>query len=253
MASNSFQKTLDIQELAITIAAQGLNPTILNLDFLKYSGIIPSDWELSKEPVQNNRAAQLSFKSGVNLVAQAGSITFSQAFGNQNQSIQVHTIASNYVEKLPNAVYQGVSISPKNLIGFGEELDTARKYIVENLIAPGPWREVGNAPMQANLNFVYRLEQCPMTLSINEAKVQRPEKPPVAALLFAGSFNYQVTVTDELERVSQIQEKIANWESDWKTFREIVNQRFLGQAESVTESVFPSGIIDPSIVGPNLT
>lgn len=249
-ATTSENRSIDIQELAITIAAKGLNPTILNLDFLKYSGIIPSDWELARQPVLNARAAQLSFKSGVNIVAQPGSVTFSQAFGNQNNPMQVPDVATKYIEKLPNAEYQGVSISPKSLVAFGEESNVVSKYITETLIAPGPWREIGNAPVQANINFVYRLDRCPMTLSINEARLQRPEKPTIPALLFAGSFNYQVTKTSEVERLSEMKEKIQNWQTDMNSFREIVNQRFLGGGES--DSVFPSGVINPGIVGPNI-
>jgi hypothetical protein len=253
MPFNPGQKTIDIQELAITIAAKGLNPMSLNLDVLKQTGVIPSDWELSRQPVQNPRAVQLSFKSGVNLVAQPGSVTFSQAFNNPNQTMQIADVAMSYLDKFPNVDYQGVSISPKSLIGFGEEENTARKFIAENLLAPGAWREIGTAPMQANLNLVYRLEHCPMTLSINEARVQRPEKTPVSALLFSGSFNYQTNEGAFPERVSQIKDKINNWQRDMKSFREIVNQRFLGQAESEIESVFPSGVINPDIVGPGLT
>jgi hypothetical protein len=247
------RKTIDIQELAITIAAKGLNPMSLNLDILKQTGVIPGDWELNRQPVQNPRVVQLSFKSGVNLVAQPGSVTFSQAFGHANQTVQIPDVAMSYLDKFPNIDYQGVSISPKSLIGFGEEGNLARQFITENLLAPGPWRELGTAPMQANLNLVYRLEHCPMTLSINEARVQRPEKSPIAALLFSGSFNYQTNQGAIPERVSQIKAQINNWQRDMKTFREIVNQRFLGQAESEVESVFPGGVINPDIVGPGLT
>ena len=34
---------VSVQELVIVIAAKNNNPTILTVDFLKYSGIIPSD------------------------------------------------------------------------------------------------------------------------------------------------------------------------------------------------------------------
>lgn len=40
----------EIQEIAITLAAKNLNPAMLSEDFLKFSGIVPNEWELSKQP-----------------------------------------------------------------------------------------------------------------------------------------------------------------------------------------------------------
>jgi len=36
---------LQLQELAISIKAKDLNPTVINPDFLKYTGIVPNEWE----------------------------------------------------------------------------------------------------------------------------------------------------------------------------------------------------------------
>lgn len=43
--------SVDLQELAIVLTAKNHNPSILNPDFLKCSGIIPSEWELSRQPL----------------------------------------------------------------------------------------------------------------------------------------------------------------------------------------------------------
>ena len=58
-------QALEIQELAIVITAKDYDPSLLNPGFLKYSGIIPEDWELVKQPVVSNRASQIVFNNGV--------------------------------------------------------------------------------------------------------------------------------------------------------------------------------------------
>ena len=63
-------KTIEIQELAFVVAAKNYEPSLLNPGFLKYSGIIPSDWELSRQPVFNDRVAQIVFNNGVNIVGE---------------------------------------------------------------------------------------------------------------------------------------------------------------------------------------
>ncbi|MBX9255406.1 hypothetical protein H1Q63_15930, partial [Desmonostoc muscorum CCALA 125] len=54
-------QSLNIQEMAIAIAAKQHNPTILTPDFLKYSGIVPNNWELAKPPIITDAAAQVVF------------------------------------------------------------------------------------------------------------------------------------------------------------------------------------------------
>ena len=63
------QKTLEIQELALVLAVKRQDPTLLNPEFLHYSGIIPEAWELAQQPVRQPQGAQVSFQNGVNIVA----------------------------------------------------------------------------------------------------------------------------------------------------------------------------------------
>ncbi len=240
------KKTLDIQDLGIVVAAKNLNPQVVNLDFLKLSGIIPSDWELTQQPVANPRVVQLTFQNGVSIVAQPGNITFSELIRTNNtQELNAPVVAKKCLEKLPNAEYQGVSISPKNVVAFGDMADAPRKYITGTLLAPGPWQELGTQPVQASINLVYQLELCLLTLNINQVRLQQPEKPATRALMFSGNFNYQVTSYSGEERLRQLQQQIDNWSGDLQTFREIINTRFLVQEETVfpvqEETVFPMG------------
>ncbi len=232
---NSFvNKILEIQEIAIVLNATNLNAGMLNLNFLKVSGIIPQDWELSRQPVANPRLVQLNFKNGVNMAAQGGSVTFSEPIANKAlEEIKAPEVAIKYAEKLPNANYQVVSINPRTLVGLGNGEDAASNFIINSLISPGPWRNLGQAPVKANLNFLYQLEKCQLNLSVNEAKVQRKDQSQISSLLFSGSFNYGVAQGNELERVTQLADKVSNWQTDMKTFQEIVHQKFLGYQGSV--------------------
>jgi len=42
-------KVLEVQEIAVVITATNYDPSLLNPNFLKYSGIIEEDWELAKQ------------------------------------------------------------------------------------------------------------------------------------------------------------------------------------------------------------
>ncbi|MGF1481143.1 MAG: hypothetical protein ACFB4I_16945 [Cyanophyceae cyanobacterium] len=230
------ERTIAFQELAIAVTAKNFNPTMLSVEFLKASGIIPSDWETAKPPVINSRNAQLNFKNGVSIVAQPQTVIFAEAVALQNPQARVPAVARQYVDKLPHASYQAVSIAPKSIVTVGSETDAAKSYITSTLLSPGPWRDYGNLA-QASITLLYHLEQCQLSLNVNEIKIKTGnDKPTVPAVLFAGSFNYSLAKYPETERLTQIQQRIESWATDLKAFQDLIKQKFLGEAESV----FPS-------------
>ena len=241
-ASNPLGQPMDIQELAITLSAKNLNPTMLTLDNLRSLGVIPGDWELAKQPVLNQLQARLNFKNGVNIVAQQRNITFAEPINGQNvQNAQAPIIAKEFMAKFAKAGYQSVSIAPKTIVSFGNNQSSSpRQFITEKVIAPGPWREVGQAPPQASVNFVYQLPECQLNLSINEVRLRAQNDPnqTVPALLFSGSFSYRPQ--EGANDVAQLQSQIDSWSKNMETFRQIVNQKFLGKSEG---GIFPSQIM----------
>jgi len=242
-AANPLNQPLDIQEIAITLSAQNLNPTMLTLDNLRSLGVIPDNWELSKQPVLNQLQARLNFKNGVNIVAQQRNITFAEPLSNQNkENLQSASIAKAFMAKFSQAGYQTVSIAPKTIVSFGNPTDTnPRQFIVQKIIAPGPWQEVGNGLPQASVNFVYQLQECQLNLSISEVQLRTQTEPnqAVPALLFSGSFNYRSQQAGS-DAKSQLQSRIDRWSDNWETFHEIVHQKFLGKSEG---GIFPSQVM----------
>ena len=228
----------EIQEITITVAAKNLTPTMLSEDFLKFSGIIPSDWELAKEPTMNPNYAQLTFQNGLTMVAQPGLLTFTEPIRAAIQELQAPQVARQYVLKLPHAQYQALNLTPKILVPLSGDPEAARDYIAQTLLAPGPWQEVERVPVRAGISLMYPLERCQLTININEARIQPPNQEAIPALLFAGNFGYQVAEEDPHERLSQLEQHLEQWQTDWQSFKDIVNQRFLQRVEE-EESVFP--------------
>ena len=238
------QQIRDIQEIAIAVSAKDLKPAMLSEDFLKLSGVIPNDWELARQPIANPRLTQMVFKNGVGILAQARTFAFTEALGSKNPAdLKAPDVARKYVQKLPNAEYQSLSVSPKSLIPFPGSKDAARKYITQTLMAPGPWQQIGQAPLRAGLNFVYQLQQCQLTINISEAGLQTPDKSVIPAVLFSGSFNYPIASQNEQERVIQIEQRINNWQQDWEMFQELVKEKLLQRPSQQDTSVFPDGML----------
>ncbi|WP_272126320.1 hypothetical protein [Spirulina sp. CS-785/01] len=240
MTGFSMEHSLEMQEVAIAINVADFNPGSFNLDFLKMSGIIPKDWELVQQPVLNNALSQISFTNGVNIIAQPRTITFLEAINKRELSaILAPRVARQCLDKLAHAEYRGVGINPKILIGFPQQEDAARKYIVETLLAPGEWREFGQAPLKASINLSYQLSRCPLSLNITEVRLQQPQQGSIPALLFTGGFAYSIPKEHQSQKAAYLKKRISNWQGDFEAFREMIHKKFLGEKRTL----FPNQIL----------
>jgi hypothetical protein len=237
-----------IEEIGIVISAKELTPTINSLEFLKFSGTIPKDWQVAQPPILNPNFAQLNFDNGVNIIAQPRSVSFIENLGRKNiNQIFIPSVVSKYVEKLPHAEYQTVSICPKILIPLPGNPDAPRKFITEMLFSGGSWQELGKKPLQAGVNLVYQLDKCQLTLNISEVQLQQSDRISVSSLLFAGSYNYALINGERPQQLEYLIPIIANCKNDFVNFRDIIEQKFLRMANLAQfiqeETVFPVNVI----------
>lgn len=222
-------KASTLEEVGIVIGAKDLNPQMASHDFLKASGIVPQDWELAKQPIQNSTTTQVSYTNGINITAQPRVLTFSETItGKTPEKILVAKLAKLYVSKLPNAAYLGMSCTPKILVPYPNNPSAVRQFISQRLLGSGSWKNIGKTPVQAGINLMYLLERCQLTISIAEAKLQQPNKPALAALLFSGGFNYNIAqdVSSE-QKLNQLKEALNFWQKDLVEFRDIVATKFM--------------------------
>lgn len=230
---------LEIQELAIAIIAKNLNPTVINPDFLKYTGIIPADWELAKQPVYTNGVVQIFFSTGVGIIAQANNVTILEAIGAKPlEEIHISKITQQLVEKLSQVEYQRIGINPRGFITFNSEVE-AYQYINGRLLAPGSWQEFEGGKVNAALQLSYPLKRGILNLSINQANVQFPDKV-AAAILFSGNFDYSLLGNTPIERLQDLQHIVQNWQDSLNTFQRLLVEKFLPSTEAPRSiSVFP--------------
>ncbi|MEB3214783.1 MAG: hypothetical protein VKN72_00785 [Nostocales cyanobacterium 94392] len=240
-------KTVQIQELAIAITAKDLNPNVVNLDFLKYSNIISSDWELVHPPVQTKNLTQLVFQNGIAIVAQPNRIVFAEAIDQKDiQQKIISELAVKFVEKLPNIEYQAVGINPKGFVTFTES-NGAANYVLKNLLAYGEWREFGKTPVKAAIQLAYTLEDYILNLTINEGLLKISEEKSLPAVLFSGNFNYNIVGNKQQERLQNLYRIIQNWKQNVETYQQLINDKFLSSRFD-NKNLIPFGIaISPSI------
>jgi hypothetical protein len=219
-------KTLFVKEIAIAIATQASTPALLNLDFLKYSGTIPTDWELAQPPTQTATTTQLTFRSGVTILSQVNRIVFGQPVDMQHvDQISVAAIAQKYIAALPQMNYRSVSIHLIGYVPFAENLD-ANRYLFETFLRPGAWQTIGETQAEAALQFTYTLEKVQLTLNIRAVTLGLAQKE-VPTVLFTANFNHPAVGEAQSERLQAVAQAIEQWQTDLSLYQTMIKTQFL--------------------------
>lgn len=240
-------QTLTVQELVIVIAAKNHNPTILTPDFLKYSGIVPTEWELARPPLYTNTMAQMTFNNGIGIVAEPNRVIFSEAIvGKAVSVVAVPGIARKYTDTLPNIDYQAIGLNWRGYVPFNEPQDAARKYLAETLLSAGPWHEFGTAPARASVNFAYTLERGQFNLSVNDALLNLADETTTPIVLFSGNFSYDIASKTVSERLLSLHQTLDNWQADLETYTDLVSNKFLVKvAEKRLNQIYSPRVLVP--------
>ncbi|HIK06246.1 MAG TPA: hypothetical protein IGS40_16275 [Trichormus sp. M33_DOE_039] len=240
-------QNFEVQELLIAIALRQQNPSILTTDFLKYTGIVPSEWELARPPVITNTAAQVVFKNGVSIVAEVNRVIFAEAIATKEASeVEIPAIAHKYLQTVKQVSYQGVGINVRGIAPYEQTNFNARNYTFSNLLQPGAWQDFGSAPMEASVRMVYTLDETQLYLDINEAQLQYPDQTTKPAILFSANFSHAITQDEPTARLSAIGVVIDKWQDDVETLKELVNSKFLNNQSyliDVPQSETPQVVI----------
>ncbi len=231
-------QTLEIQELAIVITAKNYDPSLLNPGFLKYSGIVPEDWELARQPIVSNRGSQIVFNNGVYIVAQPNRLMFVEALNNKAEKSQaeIPAIAKRYVEVLRSIDYQAAGINYRGYVTCTNTTVETNRFLFDNLIQPGEWQDCGTESPKAGLNLLFTYEDKRLNLSINEAGLKMPEAEQVPIVLFSGNFDYDLNSDEPGKSLEKLESIIDNYGRDLETYTEVVSKVISQQNKSQSAS-----------------
>jgi hypothetical protein len=225
--------SLILQELGIVVAMQQPNPNLVTAEFLKLSGIIPLDWQLAREPINNDNLSQLLFTNGVSIVAEPNRIMFGENIGDKDiNTLSIATIATKYLDIFKLAQYSAIGI---NIRSYSPQanIQTATDYINHQLLGNGSWQNYGIAPVRAALNLIYTLTGRQLNLDIAAAGIQFAEQEITPVILFSGNFSYNLATPELLNDCAAAQQVLATWQTDLSAYCELITDRFLTPQQPV--------------------
>lgn len=228
---------LEIQELAIVITAKNYDPSLLNPELLKYSGVISQDWKLVRKPITTKQGSQIVFDNGVHITAQPNRLIFVESLNNkQDNRAKIPALVNSYVEIIRTIEYRSVGINYRGYVTCPNSTVESNTYLFDNLIQPGEWQNCGTKPVKAGVSFGFTYEDKQLNLSINEAALKLPESAKVPIVLFNGNFNYDLTSDSSENRLSKLGEIVDNYDRDLNIYKDVVSKFIKIQAPKRVES-----------------
>jgi hypothetical protein len=224
--------SLILQELGIVVAMQQPNPNLVTAEFLALSGIIPFDWQLARQPVNNDDISQLFFTNGISISAEPNRIMFGETIGDKElNTLTIASIAQKYLDIFKQAKYQAIGINVRSYSPQADAL-TATQFVNHQLLADGSWQNFGTAPIQAALDLVYTLPGRQLNLEIKAANIQFAEQEANPIILFSGNFGYNLSNSND--SFTAAQQVLATWQTDLSLYQELITERFLGEPQTLS-------------------
>lgn len=227
---------LNVQDISLFLSIVNAEQYDFSLDFLKSLDIVPSNWQQKQVSSLNSRSDRIVFDNGIKLERKPDGITFTQVINDSvPSSLTIADVAWRYCQKLPDLGYRSVAIKPRRFVTFASEVNGAYQYISQQILRPSSWQKFAGTKAQAGINLVYNLENCQLRIGINEARLQVSNTEAIGAVLFAGSFNYQLLGRSPEERLQELDKIINNWHKDLSAYQEFIDREFL--KETTKDSV----------------
>lgn len=185
-------KIYDYQDITIIILAKSLKPSQLNLVNLYQQGIIPPHWQLKEPVVCKPHSFQLSFQEGININVEIGKVSFS--YKKKANSNSLNIIVNNFIAQILKYQFQRFQIVFRRLITFPKGKCSGLNFINNNLLSLPENRIKVNSvsPHKIQLNFVYKLENQPLLISVIDTPIIK-KKINYSGILFRGLINDEKT------------------------------------------------------------
>ncbi len=228
--------TFQLQEQTFVLVPsndQPLNPAIVNEEFCRYSGVIPMDWEMARDPIYTPQLVQLSYQNGITITAHPNRILFTEMMSNKDiADCQAVQIARKFVQSLPNLKIEAMGFNPLGHAQVGTQAESAQNYLTQSLLAPGPWQNVGESPMRSRLSITYALAQSQLNLTISEANLRNEDESLTPVVVFSGNFSVAVEGDTLQERRDLILTNLDRWQADLEFFQTLINEKFLASTST---------------------
>jgi hypothetical protein len=215
---------LTLQEIAISLISiekQGL----LDLADLKQKEIIPSDWCISRSPSCSEGTSQMIFSNGLQIITNPNVLTFLEPLKINSSELRIPRITENYI-KVFEGKYREAFTEVRSFITFEYGNTKSAHDYIKKLLSFDCQLSANLPPLQIELNLVYNLEDCRLTLKITETKLDLPGGQVIPAVLVSCKFLYGAVVGTSLRELSNLSHAVNQSNRSLEVHRQFLYKNF---------------------------
>ena len=217
----------DVQEITIILFSSQIKPSQIKLSTLRQKQVIPSNWQLVKSNKSQSPVKQFLFKQGLKILIDNGNIQF---IGRVNQpQVKIAQIINKFIDGFSHLMISQSQINLRRLISLPGNQNAANKFITETILNSGEWQNFYQAPMKAQVNFLYKLSDTVLIFSLTDLLVGSSKRKTQSALLFKGTFNYQFNLKSKTINSQSLVSLINDYHKNIDIFNHIITNIFLGK------------------------
>ena len=215
---------LSLFEFSVVLLADSNNPSILNPDFLRYTGIVENPWQILDVPdavISIPGFSQVKYNGGLTIRIEPNRVVFEQTGDPLTiGSISCVEMARRYLDAVPHVKYSAIGINPK---GYRTLHSEEQANISDALIDSGDWMEFKNANPEIQIKAVYDLNDKRIVLDISQARKRVATGNDVHLIMFQANIHRDITESEQPMRIDKLVSVLNGWKTDLTDFQELVN------------------------------
>ena len=222
MQNPKSDEIVNLGEVAVVLAAQSNNPSIINPDFLRNNKIVDADLSIQGDPISSPLFSQVTFERGIVVNALPDRVSFQQTGDSlASGDILCPEIAKRYVEKVPHVPYSAIGINPKGYRYLSDEVEEK----VSNILIKSAKLSFRDVTPEVHLKTIYQYDTRKIVLDIAEATMKKNNEPEIPIILFQANIHRDIPSTiEQQERIKKIADILTSWEDDLSDFNALVKK-----------------------------
>lgn len=217
--------------LSVVLVADNNNiePSMVNPDFLRHSGIVDPGLQIEQPPVSTPVFSQVVFEGGLSVVVQPDRFDFTQRGEALTEDVAIPGIARRLLEKVPHPAYKAIGINPTGVRPLG---DGSAGGVASALVEGGEWMAFGDVSPEIFLKALYPCEGRQITLEIRDVEKRESDGSESPRLLFAANIHRDISETIQERRIAKMTSILSGWRDDLSDFKNLVEKFNLGRTSS---------------------
>lgn len=217
-AATGQRSDITLTALSVVLIADNIDPSMINPDFLRHSGIVASDLQTEQLPISTPVFSQVTFEGGLAVIAQPDRFAFVQQGESLEEDIASPNTARRFLEKVPHPAYKAIGINSTGV----KPLDDGPRSVAATLIGEGEWMAFQDVSPEVFLKAVYPCKEKQITMDIQDVKRHEAGGSESRGLLFTVNVHRDVSKMDQGQRIARLMSILSEWKEDLSDFKDLV-------------------------------